>query len=375
MFLSYSRARRWCIEQSEVIQQHRRLRLESISASDPGTACSLSAGGSIETACTAVPRCAVPTTTKTTFDDRNALRELTTVSHLLREELLDEAHRKDWQEHPILSLQRIVEVLPGLAMNGHPLRLEAVAGAVGGAVSGLLQGPCHYLATFGNAHIGNTIYHHHHASVDDAAATMATDSATQREGRRGRKWVYHHTTQAAERFHRGCFLAFRGTVGAVFRNAASHSAFFSAFAGAKAVMLRSCFGPDAWLCSLHRTTLHDTWVTAAAGCAAGAAYRTVSVPIINLQRGYYSYLAEHSPASVHANLLRTTQIQPWVLHSVRSHYYHQYSAIAGPSSSSLVGCVSAGRRFLFRGYGESLLCTMPATGVAFLVYEIVLLRT
>jgi hypothetical protein len=332
MFLSYSRARRWCVEKSEATQHRNRLQREN----------------ALQLLRTEV----LPPEL-----------ECSTVTDLLRHELGTEAHRQQWRDHPILSCYRVVEIIPGLAMSGHPLRLEAVAGGVGGAVSGFLQGPCHYLATFGNAHIGNSI---HHTSVDDAAATMATQSAMAREARKGRQWVYHRTSHVANQLHRGCFLALRGTTGAVCRNAAGHAAFFAAFSGARAVLLRSCFGPDAWLCTFHRTTLHDTWVTAVAGCAAGAAYRTVSVPITNLQRGYYTYLAVHSPVSVHANLFRQTQVKPWLCHSLEAHYK------TTPSSG---WCVTACRRFLFRGFGESLMYTMPVTGVAFLAYEHVLLRS
>lgn len=181
MFLSYSRARRWCIEQGEVIH-HRNTRRAHHQESLHGRNRMSDNDVRVNCATATAPTEAndIMFTSECCLGDQSGNATAPTVSGLLFNEVADPMHRQAWRERPVARMQRLLEIVPGLAMHGHPLRLEAVAGGVGGAVSGLCQGPCHYLATFGNANISGHLQHHH-ASVDDAASSMATRAATHQE--------------------------------------------------------------------------------------------------------------------------------------------------------------------------------------------------
>ena len=148
--------------------------------------------------------------------------------------------------------------------------------------------------------------------------------------------------------------AFRGTSFAVLRNAVGHAAFFTAFSGSRAVLYRTCFGPHGRYFQWERTSLRDSLVTATGGCVAGGAYRTVAMPMANL----YAYRRAHR---------------------FQRHYGH-VGLNGGLSESWVKGLIQRGGvagacRTAFHGYPEAMLYTMPVTGVAFLLYEMVLLRT
>ena len=166
----------------------------------------------------------------------------------------------------------------------HMMRVEVVSGFVGGMVSGFFVLPCKYL------------------SVNHINPLLVVTAA-----------------------HRP--LAFKGCVATSLRQGVYHGAFFATFYWSRLALSTILFQK----LRVEGTTFRDALVTSTAGCLAGAAYRTVSVPAEN-----------------------------WVRHS---------SAIRLRWSSA-----GSMWRMLWKGYGSSLIWTMPATGVVFLAYEMMLIR-
>ena len=121
------------------------------------------------------------------------------------------------------------------------------------------------------------------------------------------------------------------------RDMFGHALFFATFNGGK----RAGAGLMACL-RIKRNTLRDASVTVCSGALAGASYRVATVPLTQL----WKWHAEQ-PAPCHSNS---------VVHFLRT--------------------VKPGARLplLYRGLGESLRYSMPVSGLAFLFYELAIIR-
>lgn len=240
----------------------------------------------------------------------------------------------------------------GGCVSRHPLWLEGISGGLGGGVSGILQGPCRYFATFGNLKLCYAAPQqpHYEAPGEDGISSTATrsKSGSNQPLNDGRGAARSRIRQARQELH----TAFRGTSGAMFRNSLGHAAFFAAFSGSRAWTYRVCFGPHGSCVQLQRNSLRDSCVTALAGCAAGAAYRTVSLPIGNLQHHYFVWKS------------KTGETVGW---RGMGHWVRDLLITRGGMRGTV--------RFAYSGFGEALVYTMPVTGVAFLAYELVLYKT
>jgi hypothetical protein len=138
-----------------------------------------------------------------------------------------------------------------------PVLLEVAAGAVGGAIGGLVERPTRALAKQQNLR----------SFVSEICSP---------------KWW------KMEAFAHARFAVVRSTVG--------HAAFFGAFSASKALYTRL---QREWT-TVPRTTWSDAVTTSLAGCTAGAALRTANVPMQN----WYLYLVRQRQGSLQ-DLLRT----------------------------------------------------------------------
>ena len=173
--------------------------------------------------------------------------------------------------------------------------LEFASGYAAGIVGGLLERPCKYLA---RQHTVNLL-------------RLVSDR------------------------HR----AFQGTFFAVTKQSVSHAVFFSAFAWANRNAHYHAFQkPNHWVA--HHTSFCEALATSAAGCAAGAAFRLVTVPMQNI------YTRCFKPR---------TKVENFGVLCRRAN-------------------VGELRRVAFSGLASSLIFTMPITGFAFLAYEMALVN-
>lgn len=132
--------------------------------------------------------------------------------------------------------------------------------------------------------------------------------------------------------------AFHGTCWSVVRHSVSHACFFAGFRFSSDTLRSLAYRHF----RLDQTSWSDAMVTVGAGCAAGGAYRLVSHPMNRV----------YSQGGALAGRPATSARE--AIHSFAG--FHNYNSLSMMRSG-------------YKGLGQSLLWTMPVSGVAFLAYE------